>query len=1068
MTKKLPIVLVLIITLICSISCANKEKSDNTKEPSIEALKASHKKFLENSPFKNTQELTKKERANKGLPPKRYMERLWELTMNPALGHPTPENLATIQKELITQRKSDLAQGRIPGDDSNNNWVERGPNNVGGRTRAIIFDPNDSSNETVFAGGVSGGLWKNTNISNASSVWTSVNIPENLNISSIAVDPNNSKIMYVGTGESYVQGDVNGNGVWKSTDGGNSWTHVFGGAEGETVIQTAASVTVNSPSEIANRNVAETADFGPRNTVTGDLVMASDGSASPYEACGRITNNAEVKGKIALIYRGNCGFIDKVKYVQDAGAIGVVVINNEAGAPIGMGGTDTNNAITIPSVMISMSAGSDIRSAIDSGDTVNVKIRYSSFAGYYVLNGNQHINDVLVRDNNGVSEVYIAAGSTAYFDSSPFTLLGPDDFGLYKSVDAGSNWSAVSLPLSENGSRFEPNDIELGADNTVWVATRNSLYYSDGGGTILSSKEGNVFTVKHTLEGSRTQIATSPTNPNKIYVLAEGTEDPVIMQKTTDGFATITELPLPDDVDPNMSADDFCRNQAYYNLVIKTDPKNDETVFVGGIDLFKSENGGVVWNQLSHWYGYDDLANVHADQHAIVFGNNDSSKMVFGNDGGVYYSSASGENAEARNNGYNVTQFYTVAISPTSPFKSELILAGSQDNGNQLFQGVVSPGINSTTDITGGDGAATFFDQDGEDTYLITNYVYNALITKIDYRTGVRTTIFEDEEEASNGEFINIQALDSRLDYLFSNFSSGNNYSYIAFRTKVEEGETGFVVDTISNAAFLNASPTAMAVSPHETTGDHSTLYLGLENGKLLKVGNASTESSQTWEDISSPQFLGSISDIEFGGSSNTIFVTFHNYGVNNIWSTNDGGTTWKQKDGNLPDMPVKTILQNPLNLEEVVVGTELGVWYTANFSNDSPTWVSAFNGMSNVKVLDLDLREDNTIYAATYGRGVFSGKFTGESLSVEDNVLASGISLYPTVSNGEFKVNSKTNLGEVNLQIFNLSGQSVYVKNLNLSGNTATDITLNVASGMYLARFTEGATTTVKKFIIK
>ena len=166
--------------------------------------------------------------------------------------------------------------------------------------------------------------------------------------------------------------------------------------------------------------------------------------------------------------------------------------------------------------------------------------------------------------------------------------------------------------------------------------------------------------------------------------------------------------------------------------------------------------------------------------------------------------------------------------------------------------------------------------------------------------------------------------------------------------------------------------------------------------------------------------------------------------------------------------MPVKTILQNPLKIDEVVIGTELGVWYTEDFSSDSPTWKSAFNGMSNVKVLDFDLRNDNTIYAATYGRGVFSGKFTGDALSVEDNVLASGISLYPTISNGEFKVNSKSNLGEVNLQIFNINGQTVYVKDINLNGNTATDININVASGVYLAKFTEGATTTTKKFIIK
>ena len=125
-----------------------------------------------------------------------------------------------------------------------------------------------------------------------------------------------------------------------------------------------------------------------------------------------------------------------------------------------------------------------------------------------------------------------------------------------------------------------------------------------------------------------------------------------------------------------------------------------------------------------------------------------------------------------------------------------------------------------------------------------------------------------------------------------------------------------------------------------------------------------------------------------------------HNYGVNNVWYSNDKGVTWNAKDGNLPDIPVKTILQNPLNLEEVIIGTELGVWYTDNFSNVNPIWQTSYNGMSNVKVLDLDLRDDNMVFAGTHGRGVFSGQFTAESLNVDTNVFStSKIKVFPTVS---------------------------------------------------------------------
>ena len=182
-----------------------------------------HKEFLDNSPFKETLQLTKAERKQKGLPPNKYFEQMWELTINPATGRLSTENLTMTRDELVRER---LEQNRTPGDGSNA-WEERGPNNIGGRTRVMLFDPNDGSNNTVYAGGVSGGLWVNTNITSSSSQWSRVTgVPGNLSVSSITVDPNNSNVWYVGTGEQYTAGDVVGTGVYKTTDGGTNWTAV--------------------------------------------------------------------------------------------------------------------------------------------------------------------------------------------------------------------------------------------------------------------------------------------------------------------------------------------------------------------------------------------------------------------------------------------------------------------------------------------------------------------------------------------------------------------------------------------------------------------------------------------------------------------------------------------------------------------------------------------------------------------------------------------------------------------------------------------------------------------------
>ncbi len=83
--------------------------------------------------------------------------------------------------------------------------------------------------------------------------------------------------------------------------------------------------------------------------------------------------------------------------------------------------------------------------------------------------------------------------------------------------------------------------------------------------------------------------------------------------------------------------------------------------------------------------------------------------------------------------------------------------------------------------------------------------------------------------------------------------------------------------------------------------------------------------------------FVGSISDIEFGQSESEIFVIMHNYGVTSIWFTSDGGSNWSSKEGDLPDLPVKCILQNTQISNELIIGTELGVWATADYTQANP-----------------------------------------------------------------------------------------------------------------------------------
>ena len=1025
-----------------------------------ETVRETHKAFLDNSPFKNTKGLTKSQRKANSLPPNAYFEEEWELTMNPEKGRPTPENLEVIREQLKTEESA-----RVPGDATNNNWISRGPDNVGGRTRAIMFDPNDSTNETVFAGGVSGGLWKNTNISNPNSIWTLVNIPENLNISTIISDPNNSSTFYIGTGESYVGGDVNGDGVWKSTDSGETWSKIFGGISGATSFQSASDITVNSPSGIAgNYRSFPTTAFGPTisATITADFILANDPNEVSTQACNAFGTNAT--GKIAVIRRGDCTFVSKVKNAQDSGAIGVIMMNNVDGAPVPMGGTDAS--ITIPSVMISKTDGDILETALNSG-TVNGSLNPATgtFTGNLVP-GIQHINDMKIRNNSGVSELYVAAGDSFYGDANATTYLGGPEYGLYKTVDGGANWSEVTLPLTANNRKHCPNDIEIGSDNKIWVSTINSAVYGEGGGVIFSSTDGiNFAQIYNVPDSDRTQIAISSTNANKLYVLAE-TSTGVIMQLTTSGFVPaflVRNIIAPNDLDPGISAGDFTRGQAFYDLMLEVSPTNDDVIFAGGIDAFKSSDQGGAWDQLTHWYGGFNRQYMHADQHAATFANNDTNTMLFSNDGGVFYSADGGVTISERNNGFVTGQFYTVGVGPTTAFPSGDVFAGGlQDNGTQLFENVSTTGPDSTSEPYGGDGAYTFFDQDGVDRYFIRNYVYNSGINLYSF-DGDNVTI--NSESASNGAFINPCALDSNLDILYTNYSSTANGNAIRRYSGIKSSLT--LSKTILADASFDNRPTAFTVSPHTTTS--STLFVGTILGDVFKITNANT-NNPTWTEIELQNIIvGSISDIEVGASENEIFVTIHNYGVESIWYTNNGGTSWVSKDGNLPDMPVKSILQNPLNSEEVIIGTELGVWYTNNFSSASPRWSSSFNGMRNVKVMDLDVRNDNMVFAATYGRGVFSGMFTANSFSVnEEEIFANAIKVFPTVSEGQFTLTSTKSLGSTQVQMYSITGQKVYDTTVDIEQGLRKEFDLNVNSGMYLIKLKGVSFETTKRIIIK
>lgn len=125
-------------------------------------------------------------------------------------------------------------------------------------------------------------------------------------------------------------------------------------------------VQVNDPPSIAGNYIAGSATYGPQTfSVTGELVLTI-----PALGCSAITN--EVAGKIAVIDRGNCTFVEKTQFAQNAGAIGVIIVNNQTGPPPNLGGN--SSSISIPTLSISLSDGNKIRDVYYEGNTITATL----------------------------------------------------------------------------------------------------------------------------------------------------------------------------------------------------------------------------------------------------------------------------------------------------------------------------------------------------------------------------------------------------------------------------------------------------------------------------------------------------------------------------------------------------------------------------------------------------------------------------------------------------------------------------------------------------------------------
>ncbi|MBC7383276.1 MAG: hypothetical protein H7296_09855 [Bacteroidia bacterium] len=575
--------------------------------------------------------------------------------------------------------------------------------------------------------------------------------------------------------------------------------------------------------------------------------------------------------------------------------------------------------------------------------------------------------------NNGITWTQLLSTNNAsfYYCQKVFTLSNGDTVfvatksGLFRSVNAGNTFTKV---LGTGISSTTGNicyDIEMMNNGTLYTTMSGGI----SGSIHKSYNTGATWSAPLTVPGyvnmNQMEIAVAGNDSNVIYALVEyNSKISAIIKSTNAGVSWDTIASHPIDADGGVSVaginyKDFSRGQAWYDLSLAVDPNNVNVCVVGGVDLFKTGNGGNTWTQLSHWYGGFGYQEVHADQHLAYFEPGSSLVCYFTNDGGIYRSTNMNGSSPAiitKGNNYNTTQFYACDIHPLAG--ANQFVAGAQDNGSHSFN---TAGINATTQVTGGDGAFCHIDQD-QPNFWFTSYVYTSY-----YRSSNSGGSFSNVLNVSGnvGSFISPTDYDDAANKMYM---CGNNGTY----QRWDNPQTGNSVSTETVGVFNSGKITHVKVSPNNT----NRVYFGTNGGRVIRVDNANSSSHiDSFLNNGKGMPTGSVSCIEVEtGNDDHLLTTYSNYGVTSIWESKNGGFTWTGVEGNLPDMPVRWALFNPNKSWQVMIATELGIWTTDSLRGFATDWQPSNNGFANVRTDMLKMRaSDKQVVAATHGRGLFT-----------------------------------------------------------------------------------------------
>ena len=629
------------------------------------------------------------------------------------------------------------------------------------------------------------------------------------------------------------------------------------------------------------------------------------------------------------------------------------------------------------------------------------------------INENTGIIDVAVSPNN-FNIQYAAAWQK---DRKAWDFIGNGEgSGIYKSIDAGASWEKVSTPSSgfPTGDGVGRIGLAVFDDNTVYAVHDNQFRRKESeekkdkqiGLTKedfkslskeqfldLNDKElndflkTNNFQEKYKAANVKQMVRSNAVKPVDLALYLEDANSklfntPVIGAEVyRSDNAGATWVKQNEDY-----IDDLFYSYGYYFAQISVDPKNVDAIYLSGVPIIASKDGGKTYKSING-------DNVHSDHHALWVNPNLPGHLINGNDGGVNTSYDDGE-SWIKNNSPIVAQFYAIAVDNQKPYN---VYGGLQDNGVWMgpHNAVENTEWHQTgqypwKSILGGDGMQVQIDSRNPNT-VYTGFQFGNYF-RLDLENDKRVYIQPKHELGEAPYRFNWQSPillsphNQDILYMGSNklhrsFNQGDTWETIS-PDLTQGGKKGNVA--FGTLATISESPLKFGL-----------MFTGSDDGLIQRTDNG----GGSWEVISKnlPQNLWVSRVIASIFNKNRVYATLNGYRSDDftpyIYVSEDKGASWKNISANIPASPVNVIIEDSENENMLYVGTDNGLYVSLNKGN---SWESFTNGMPYVAVHDLVIqKEARHLLIGTHGRSIYKADIA-QLQNLTPEILKKELYVYP------------------------------------------------------------------------